>query len=346
MSRERSAAVGAASDTGRLRDHNEDSYLVRPPVFAVADGMGGHAAGEVASRLALESLEAAPLASDSGPKAIRRALGEANRVIFEQSSGEGPSRGMGTTCVLLVLTDGAAHVGHVGDSRFYLLRSDSLTQLTRDHTVVADMVDKGLMTDEQAMTDSSRGYLTRALGGAAAVEPDVQTVPIQPKDRFLLCSDGLTTMVADEEIRLILTREADPQRAAEALVAAANEAGGEDNITALVVDPASDVAAGVKPRGRRAIGWVQAAIVILALLAGMLALLYFGGLLGGAPTAPATSPPAVERPPTSPQAPSGTVAPVPTTQPVPTGGAEPTTGTRPAPDSTAIRLSPGPTSLP
>lgn len=276
-------ASGAASDTGRLREHNEDSYLVRPPVYAVADGMGGHAAGEVASRLALESLETAALDSDSGPKAIRSALAEANRVIFEQSSGEGPSRGMGTTCALLLLTDGAVHVGHVGDSRIYLLRGDSLTQLTRDHTVVADMVDKGLMTDEQAMTDSSRGYLTRALGGAAAVDPDVRTVTIEPKDRFLLCSDGLTTMVADDQIRLILQREADPQAAAEALVAAANEAGGEDNITALVVDPATDLAPAGKPQRRRAIGWMQAAIVLVLLTAGIIALLVSKGPLATTP---------------------------------------------------------------
>ena len=280
---------GAASDTGRLRDHNEDSYLVRPPVYAVADGMGGHAAGEVASRLALESLEGAALASDGGPKAISSALREANRTVFEQSSGEGPSRGMGTTCVLLLITDGQAHVGHVGDSRIYLLRGDSLTQLTRDHTVVADMVEKGLMTDEQASADSSRGYLTRALGGAAAVDPDVQTVPIEPGDRFLLCSDGLTTMVVDDQIQAILQREANPQAAADALVSAANEAGGEDNVTAVVVDPTHDEAAARTPGRKRAMGWVQAAIVVALLTAGIIALLLFNGPLATTPV-PSSSP--------------------------------------------------------
>ena len=278
--------VGAASDTGRLREHNEDSYLVRPPLFAVADGMGGHAAGEVASRLALESLAGAALDPESGAKAIRGALGAANRLIFEQASGDGPSRGMGTTCALLVLGDGKAHLGHVGDSRIYVLRGGSLAQLTRDHTVVADMLEQRLMTDEQASTDSGRGFLTRALGGAAAVEADVQTVDAQPGDRFLLCSDGLTTMLADDRIRVLLDSEADPQAAAEALVAAANEAGGEDNVTAVVVDTVGGQRAVARGGRRRAL--IQAAIVVFALAAGIIALLLFSGPLA---QPPATAPP-------------------------------------------------------
>lgn len=314
-------AVGVASDTGRLRDHNEDSYLVRPPLYAVADGMGGHAAGEVASRLAIESVDGAGLHGDSGPKAIRQALGQANRVVYQQASGEGPSRGMGTTCVILLLADGLAHIGHVGDSRIYLLRAESLTQLTRDHTVVADMVEQGLMTDEQAMTDNSRGYLTRALGGAASVEPDVRTVTIEKRDRFLLCSDGLTTMVADDQIRTILESEADPQAAADALVAAANEAGGEDNVTAVVVDPSGSAAASLP--ARRSARLIPALLLALALAGAILALLLFGGPLGAPPASPTIpAPPVQSVPVTSPTGPgpSPTVGPPtirPTSQPLP-----------------------------
>lgn len=320
---------GVATDVGRVREHNEDSYLVRPPVFAVADGMGGHAAGEVASRMATEALESAGLGADSGPDAIRRALRQANRVIHEQASADGPAHGMGTTCALLIVAEGVAHVGHVGDSRIYLLRGESLKQLTRDHTVVADMVEKGLMTDEQALTDRTRGYLTRALGGAADVDADVRSVDTQDGDRFLLCSDGLTTMVADEDMRQILVDETDPQVAADQLVSAANRAGGEDNITALVVDP---VETGVPQRTRgprRASRWAQAAIVLLALVAGILALLFFNGPLGVPPMSPPTSPPsasppAIQQPTPSPGAPSPTALPQSTNAPVsPDGSATP-----------------------
>jgi serine/threonine protein phosphatase PrpC len=301
------AEVGVTSDTGRLRDHNEDSYLVSPPVYAVADGMGGHAAGEVASRLALESLESAGLRGESGLKHIRQALSEANRVVYQQASEEGPSRGMGTTCAVLIVADGVAHLGHVGDSRIYLLRGDSLTRLTRDHTVVADMVEEGLLTDEQAQTDSGRSYLTRALGGAPAVEADARTVETDAGDRLLLCSDGLTTMLNDGQIQAILAAEADPQVAADRLVSAANAAGGEDNITAIVVDPAPSVVPAVA-RPKRATSWIQAAIVVLALTAGILALLFFNGPL--APPPAASTPPAVQQPATpSPELPTGTPAP-------------------------------------
>ena len=229
--------AGVATDPGRVREHNEDSYLVQPPFFAVADGMGGHAAGEVASRLALESLSTTLSSNAGGQGALRDALTQANLVVYEQSSADGPAHGMGTTCALLLVEDGVAHLGHVGDSRIYLLRDNKLVQLTRDHTLVVEMIDQGLLTQQQARVDGSRGQLTRALGGSAEVDVDVDTLDVLPGDRFLLCSDGLTQMVTDDDIQRILLDAADPQNAADRLVSAANSAGGEDNVTTLVVDP-------------------------------------------------------------------------------------------------------------
>ena len=281
MSRAPSPAVGVATDTGRVRDHNEDGYLVRPPLYAVADGMGGHAAGEVASRLALDSLRTSPLGAEVGREAVRRALTEANRVVFVSASEEGSSRGMGTTCALLLLTDGEAHLGHVGDSRIYRLRAGSLSQLTRDHTVVGEMVERGLITPAEAMADDSRGYLTRALGGSARVEVDVQTVDVRPGDRYLLCSDGLSTMLPDERIEQILVAAQDPQTAADTLVNAANDAGGEDNVTALVVDPVSLPAAVGRGRGRgRRMGAALLALAIAVAIVGVAILVL---LMGGLP---------------------------------------------------------------
>lgn len=270
MSNRDSWRFGITTDAGRVRDHNEDAYLAKPPVYAVADGMGGHAAGEVASRLAIESLSRASLDAGGGRQAIRTALIEANRLVFDTANEDGGSRGMGSTCALLLFRDGVAHIGHVGDSRIYRLREHVLMQLTRDHTVVGEMVDKGLLDPSAATVDENRGYLTRALGGAGTVEPDVQSVEVLAGDRYLLCSDGLSTMIDHGEIEGILNSTVDPQQAADELVAAANAAGGEDNITALVVD-----APLAEPRRRRsakrwlvfvAIGLVVLALVVAAIL--------------------------------------------------------------------------------
>ena len=264
--------VGVASDEGRVRDHNEDGFLVRPPLFAVADGMGGHAAGEVASRLALQSLGSkGPEIWSGGREALLRALDEANRVVFRQAKSKAGERGMGTTCALILLDGDRVHVGHVGDSRVYRLRAGALEQLTRDHTVVGDMVEQGLLTPQQALADGNRGFLTRALGAAARVDAEVQTVDMQAGDRFLVCSDGLTGMLSDRAIEQILLQTADPQVAADRLIAAANEAGGEDNVTALIVHPpVSDAGvAAVRTSGRsgrvgasRMAGWLLAAALI------------------------------------------------------------------------------------
>ena len=254
--------VGVATDSGRVRDHNEDAYLVRPPVFVIADGMGGHAAGEVASKLAVDSIAQASLDRDGGRAAVRRALEEANKVVFQAANESGSRHGMGTTCAVLVVGDGVVHVGNVGDSRIYRLRAGSLVQLTHDHTVVAEMVDHGLLKPDDALLADNRSFLTRALGGAADVDAEVETIDLLPGDRFLLCSDGLSSMVTDADIERIVASASDPQRAVQALVDAANAAGGEDNVTAIVVD--SDAAAAPPARsGRRKVAVALAMLVVL-----------------------------------------------------------------------------------
>jgi len=287
----------------------------------VADGMGGHAAGEVASRLAVDSLARAGLGADADAADIRGAFEKANEVVFEEATG--PAQGMGTTCSLLIIGREAAHVGHVGDSRVYLLRGDSLRALTRDHTVVADLVERGVLTDDQARVDSKRGFVTRALGGASRVEPDMRTVDIEDGDRFLLCSDGLTSMVSDDLIKSLLATP-DPQAAAEALVAAANDAGGDDNVTALVVDPRAVSGAKSAARPRR-IAVVQAAFIVLVLLLGVLALLLFGGPLSGPVTtaSPELTAPPAESTPSAVPSPRSPLAPTPLVSPLAPASASP-----------------------
>jgi len=236
--------------------------------------MGGHAAGEVASRLAIESLAAAQLTGVSDNAAIHDAVVEANRLVFESASGA--TRGMGTTCALVVIGDGVAHIANVGDSRVYRMRGELLEQMTRDHTLVAEMVDQGLVSAADAMLDGS-SQITRALGGAATVEPDVSAIELQPGDRFVICSDGLSGMINDDAIGTILLRHADAQQAAQALVDAANQAGGEDNVTAVIVNvdavdddaSAESVSSGQQrapARGRW--GWIlMLVIAIIAVIA-------------------------------------------------------------------------------
>ncbi len=237
-------SVGAVSDAGVVRRSNEDSYLVKPPLFVVADGMGGHAAGEIASRLAVESFSGADLSDSSDTDAIKTAVAEANRLVFETATGS--TMGMGTTCALLLVGKGIAHVANVGDSRVYRVRDRELEQLSRDHTLAAEMVDQGLISPTQALRDGGSA-ITRALGGAATVEPDATTLELLPGDRFVLCSDGLSSMVTNDVISTTLLDNADPQDAAQKLVDAAKAAGGDDNVTVIVVDvdipPMPDAAA-------------------------------------------------------------------------------------------------------
>jgi PPM family protein phosphatase len=234
--------AGGVTDVGRVRggSPNEDGFLDesrRLGFVAVADGMGGHRAGEVASATALESFRA----SMSAGRLLRDAIVDANEAVLEKSVSDQQLRGMGTTLTAGTLgDDGRVIVGHVGDSRAYLLHDGELTQITDDHSLVEEMVRTGELTPEQAESHPQRSIITRALGMDPEVEVDVYPLQAGPGDRILLCSDGLTTMVRTDHIADILEREPDPKRAAQLLVDAANEAGGEDNVTAVVVDVVED----------------------------------------------------------------------------------------------------------
>jgi PPM family protein phosphatase len=232
--------AAGVTDVGRVREGNEDAFLEearRLGVVAVADGMGGHRAGEVASATALASLRASMAAGEP----LRDAIVGANDAVLERSVSDQELHGMGTTLTAGTLgEDGNLLVGHVGDSRAYLLRDGDLTQITNDHSLVEEMVRTGELTPEQAESHPQRSIITRALGIDPEVDVDVYPVQLEAGDRILLCSDGLTTMVRSDEIADILTREPDPKRAAQRLVDAANAAGGEDNVTAIVVDAVED----------------------------------------------------------------------------------------------------------
>jgi protein phosphatase len=228
-------SVGAFSDVGRSRDDNEDAYVVdeRLVLFAIADGMGGHRGGEVASWTAIEALRAAV----ANGNAINLAIGKANEAVIERAAGDPEVAGMGTTMTAVVPAAGrTVLIGHVGDSRAYLLHDGTLSRLTDDHSLVEELVREGRLTHEQAESHPRRNIVTRALGQEHDVEVDLYTLEVSPGDRILLCSDGLTVMVRDRDVERIVRGESDPQRAVELLVDAANEAGGEDNVTVILLD--------------------------------------------------------------------------------------------------------------
>lgn len=229
--------AGVATDIGQVREGNEDAYLVEPPLYAVADGMGGAKGGEVASQLALETIEERFRAGDGS---LESQLEEANRTVFEKAAGDQRLRGMGTTLTAALIAGGAAHLAHVGDSRAYLSRAGALRMLTRDHTLVNQMVAEGEISEAEAEVHPHRNVLTRVIGTEPEVDVDVDDVGLLEGDRLLLCSDGLTTMLTKDQIKAILESGGAPQEAADRLVRAANRAGGLDNITVLILDVLSD----------------------------------------------------------------------------------------------------------
>jgi serine/threonine protein phosphatase PrpC len=233
--------IGVRTDVGRSRSRNEDAYLIDEPVFAVADGMGGHRGGDVASSLALESLQA-PDEGTSGEDFQRLVaqIKEANQRVLERGEADRDLRGMGTTLTVILAADGKAHVAHVGDSRAYMLRDEKLQQLTEDHTLVQRMVREGRLTEEEAHTHPQRSIVTRALGVDENIPIDELTLDLKEGDRLLLCTDGLSSMLGRDAIQQILLAEPDPQKAADRLVEEANQAGGDDNITVVVLDVAPD----------------------------------------------------------------------------------------------------------
>jgi protein phosphatase len=233
--------VGRATgvtDTGRRRRQNEDAFVCEPPLFAIADGMGGAQAGELASRLAAAAIEEAGAAGGDAD-AVAGAVRAANARIFERSLTDPAVAGMGTTATVALVDEhaGTLTLAHVGDSRGYRYREGVLEQLTTDHSLVAELVRTGRLTEAEAAVHPHRSVITRALGTEADVEVDTRTLELAPGDVVLLCSDGLSAMVRDEEIaRLLGESERDPYAAAEALVRAANAAGGEDNVTVVVFE--------------------------------------------------------------------------------------------------------------
>jgi len=230
-----------ATNTGLVRDHNEDAVAPQdmgieagPFMVGVADGMGGHVGGEVASRLALEAALAA-----EGDVVERVRI--ANRVVVDAAVEDPSLQGMGTTLVLASFADDVMEIGHVGDSRAYLLRPPDLTQITTDHSWIAEKVASGEITVEEARTHPYRSVITRALGLQPDVDVDRERRTLQSGDRVLICSDGLTNMVGADQIRDILLEQAHPIDAVWSLVDAANEAGGIDNISVVVVSVNGDI---------------------------------------------------------------------------------------------------------
>ena len=244
----------AVSDVGRKRTANEDSFFADPELrlFVVADGMGGHAAGEVASKIAVDSIqdfvrftnndkditwpyefdESLSLAGNR----LKTAIQSAHAKVLEATSQKKEFQGMATTVVSILMTDGKAEVAHVGDSRAYLIREDKLIQLTSDHSWVNEQLRTGAITSQQARNHPYRNIVTRALGGPNPVDVDVSEEPMQDGYIILLCSDGLNTMIPDEEILEIVCRGRDDlDKACEELISTANQNGGEDNVTAILV---------------------------------------------------------------------------------------------------------------
>jgi len=239
------------TDVGRVREANQDRLLVNPTVglFAVADGMGGHAAGEVASRLAIEALgeslgadgSSPPSAAEEARQRLEEAFKEGNRKIYDSVASRGEWRGMGTTIVASLSAGDEVVIGHVGDSRAYLLRDGTLQRLTSDHSWVNEQVRLGLMTDDEAYRHPMRNIVTRALGNRVELQVELTQEDVQPGDLFLLCSDGLNTMLRDDEIRDALTANlGDPETACRTLVDSANQRGGEDNVTVVIFAPEAE----------------------------------------------------------------------------------------------------------
>lgn len=257
-------AWGSRSDVGLVRGHNEDSFLVQAPLFAVCDGMGGHAAGEVASSIAVSTIaEKAPAGADDVLLGV--AVEAANTAVMlgaEQGMGK---PGMGCTASCCLIEEGKMAIAHVGDSRIYLLRHGSLVRVTHDHSYVEELVDSGQITADEARTHPSRSIITRALGSDPDMYADHFSLEVSNGDRVILCSDGLSSMIADSEIEALAVSSATPQQAADNLVAAALTAGGLDNVTVVVVDVVDD---GTAEKSRRRL--TKRAIGVTATLVGVL----------------------------------------------------------------------------
>jgi PPM family protein phosphatase len=229
--------VGVITDTGRKRRRNEDAYVCEPPLFAIADGMGGAQAGEVASRLAAAALKESGAKTLGGEERISDLIQEANRRVYDRSSTDPNTSGMGTTITVALVENGNVAFGHVGDSRAYLIRDGRMEQVTEDHSLVNELMKSGKLSREEAETHPQRSVITRALGTDPDVDVDTFTIEAKSGDVFLLCSDGLTDMVGEREIlQLVEVNRQDIDTALKSLVKAANRSGGEDNITVVAFE--------------------------------------------------------------------------------------------------------------
>ena len=267
-----SISWGARSDVGLVRGHNEDSYLLQAPLFVVCDGMGGHAAGEVASSIAVKSVGAhAPTTADD--TLLGAAIEAANQDVIDAGErGEG-SPGMGCTASAVFIEGSQMAVAHVGDSRVYLLRNGSLVRVTHDHSYVEELVDAGQITADEARTHPSRSVVTRALGSDPDMYADHFTLEVENGDRIIICSDGLSGMIPDSEIEAMAVSSALPQAAADNLVSEALLAGGSDNVTVIVVDVLDD---GIAKAHRKSI--LKKAAIITAAIVVLLSLVFAGFL--------------------------------------------------------------------
>jgi serine/threonine protein phosphatase PrpC len=235
--------VGVITDTGRKRRRNEDAYVCEPPLFAIADGMGGAQAGEVASRLAAAALKESGAKTLGGEERIADLIQEANRRVYDRSSTDPNTSGMGTTITVALVENGNVAFGHVGDSRAYLIRDGRMEQVTEDHSLVNELMKSGKLSREEAETHPQRSVITRALGTDPDVDADTFTIEAKSGDVFLLCSDGLTDMVGEREIlELVELNRLDIDVALKSLVRAANRSGGEDNITVVAFEIAESEA--------------------------------------------------------------------------------------------------------
>ena len=262
-----SSYYGSRTEIGNVREHNEDSLTVLPPLFAVADGMGGHEAGEIASEITINTLnDLAPQSADA--EALARAVVAANlNVIKAPSQGVG-REGMGTTLTAAILEKERLVITQVGDSRAYLLHNGSLQQLTRDHSLMADMIEAGQLTEAEARVHPNRSVITRAIGSDPHMQPDLYELNVETGDRLLLCSDGICGMIEDHEIASIMRQAPSAQSCADQLVEAALAAGGFDNATAVVVDVEGFKAVREKKHARKskalAIGVIVCLLAALA----------------------------------------------------------------------------------
>lgn len=244
-------AIGAATDTGNLRGQNEDAHIAEHNLFAVADGMGGHNAGEVASAMAIEHLRGVAVGGVASAEAFAQAVRDLNSAIYASATSTTDQRGMGTTLAAAAVLSPADNanqephivIANVGDSRTYLLRSGELRQLSVDHSYVQELVTEGLLTADEARTHPRRNIVTRALGIDAQVSVDTWTLPMFDGDRFMLCSDGLVDEVPLDEMSELMREHSAPQHIAQRLVTAAKRHGGRDNITVIVVDVSINAAA-------------------------------------------------------------------------------------------------------